>query len=121
MISEMEGMERKKGYNGVLVSLTVEFSSRHVCAGDHPGALQFHGQSQQQWPHPAQLLYTTTGFCFKSAARSQWYRPKNESNVSTPLSVMVELSVTLSCVAWLELWREPGLHLFLVLGIEMEI
>lgn len=46
MISEMEGVERKKGNNGVLVSLTVGFSSRYVCAGDHPEALQFHGQRQ---------------------------------------------------------------------------
>lgn len=66
---------------------------------DHSGFMA-KDRCQQYRPRPAQLLYTTAGLCFKSAARSQWCRPKNKTNVSALLYMMVGFSLTLSWVAW---------------------
>lgn len=54
----MEEVESKNGSYGVLVSLTVRFSSQHVCAViilDH-SCFMARDRCQQR-PHPAQLFF----------------------------------------------------------------
>lgn len=55
----MEEVESKKSSYGVLVSLTVSFGSRYVCAViilDHSGFMA-KDRCQRQRPRPAQLLF----------------------------------------------------------------
>lgn len=91
----MEEVESKKGSYGVLVSLTVSFSSQYVCAVivlDH-SCFMAKDRCQQQRPHPAQLFFLAApGLSFSGAASSQACLPKNRSSVSAS-STMVEDAV----------------------------
>ncbi len=86
-------------------------------------------QQQQQRLGPIQLLYTTTGLCFRRAARSQWWRPKNKTSVSALLpwwwdgpglcvgslwvnTVLRWNTLELSFGLASSLRLEPGLHIY---------